>query len=375
MTDDFFAQQSEESKVKTEIVAKFFASWSNVILGSQRRRNKPLKIAYVDLFAGRGRFDDGSPSTPLLVLEHAIANEAHRHALTSVFNEADAGYRQHLQKNIASLPGIETLAKKPIFLGETVDSDYSPFLNQVKGIPTLFFVDPWGYIGVSVELLRSAVQQAWGSDLIFFFNYKRICAGIANDLFAERMKAIFGSRYATLRKTVEQLHGEAREEAITTAMAEELAENAAEHVLKFRIERHGATSHYLFFISKSSKGRQIMADIMAGVSTERDKGVIPFEFSNAAKEPVQTSFLDEPKDPLGDLARDLLRQCAGKTMTTTEVFAHCTFPGKNFRMKNYKQALLRLEAEGKIVASPAAAQRKTNTFGDAVVVTFPGVVG
>jgi three-Cys-motif partner protein len=117
-------------------------------------------------------------------LEHErgrIANEERLtpFSLTSIFNEADAGYREHLQKNIASLPGIETLAKKPIFLGETVDSDYGPFLKQVKGIPTLFFVDPWGYIGVSVELLRLEVQHAWGSDLIFFFNYKRRSSTLA----------------------------------------------------------------------------------------------------------------------------------------------------------------------------------------------------
>ncbi|MEO8380085.1 MAG: three-Cys-motif partner protein TcmP [Acidobacteriota bacterium] len=374
MTDDFFAEQSEESRVKTEIVAKFFASWSNVILGAQRGRGKPLKIGYVDLFAGRGRFADGAPSTPLLVLQHAIENADHRHALTAVFNEADAGYRQHLLTNINALPGVNTLTRKPIYLGETVDSDYGPFLKQVKGIPTLFFVDPWGYIGVSVELLRSAVQQAWGSDLIFFFNYKRICAGLSNDLFAERMKAIFGTRYATLRKQVEHLHGDAREEAITAAMAEELAENAAEHVLKFRIERRGATSHYVFFISKSAKGRRIMADIMAGVSSERDQGVVPFEFSRASKEAQQTSLFEAPMDSLGDLAGELLRLCADKTMTTAEIFALCTFPGKNYQMKNYKQALMRLEAEGKIITSPAAAQRKKGTFGDAVAVKFPGVV-
>lgn len=373
MTDDFFEQQSEESKVKTEIVAKFFASWSNVILGSQRRQNKPLRIGYVDLYAGRGRFADGSPSTPLLVLQHAIASNDHRRALTSVFNEADASYRAHLQSNIAELPGIDTLANKPIFLGEIVDRDYGPFLKHVRGIPTLFFVDPWGYIGVSVELLRSAVQQAWGSDLIFFFNYKRICAGISNDLFAERMKAIFGTRYAALRKRVERLHGDAREDAITSAMAEELAENAAEHVLKFRIERRGATSHYLFFISKSAKGRRIMADIMAGVSSERDKDVVPFEFSSAAKGPQQISMFDAPSDSIGDLASDLLHHCAGKTLTTAEIFARCTFPGKNYRMKNYKQALMRLEQEGRITASPAAAERKKDTFGDAVVVKFPEV--
>jgi len=32
------------------------------------------KLAYIDLFAGPGRYEDGSASTPLMVLEKAVAN-------------------------------------------------------------------------------------------------------------------------------------------------------------------------------------------------------------------------------------------------------------------------------------------------------------
>jgi hypothetical protein len=37
--------------------------------------------------------------------------------------------------------------------------------------------------------------------------------------------------------------------------------------------------------------------------------------------------------------------------------------------RNYKDVLLRLEAEGKIQAQPA--KRRKGTFGDDVIVTFP----
>lgn len=320
------------------------------------------------MFAGPGRYDDGSQSTPLLVLEKALERDERARALVSVFNEPNTEYHRRLEANIKSLPGIERLAHEPIFMSETVDTDYSPFLKQVSGIPTLFFVDPWGYKGVSIDLLRSAVRSGWGRDLILFFNYRRICAGVSNQVFAERMKGIFGSRYDAIRTQVETLHGEARENAITAAVAEELAENAAEHVLKFRIERKSA-SHYLFFLSKNARGRQIMADIMASVSSDSDEDVSSFEFTNR---PKQGSLFSSTADPIDELANAILRHCTGKTLTTAQIFDHCTFPGKNYRLKNYKQALLRLEEQKAIITSPAAEQRKAGTFGDNVLVTFPG---
>jgi len=368
MVKDFFAAQTEESKVKADIVTKFFDAWSNVILGFQKKKHQKLAIGYVDLFAGPGRYDDGSPSTPLLVLQKALERDERTKALVSLFNEPNTEYHRRLEANIKSLPAVERLAHAPIFMSEKVDTDYSPFLKEVSGIPTLFFVDPWGYKGVSIDLLRSAVQSGWGRDLILFFNYRRICAGVSNQVFAERMKGIFGSRYEAIRTQVETLHGDERENAITAAVAEELAENAAEHVLKFRIERKAA-SHYLFFLSKSARGRQIMADIMAGVSSDTDEDVASFEFTNR---PKQASLFASAVDPIDELAKAILRHCAGQTLTTAQIFDRCTFPGKNYRLKNYKQALLRLEQQQAIKTSPSADQRKAGTFGDNVVVTFPG---
>jgi hypothetical protein len=34
-------------------------------------------------------------------------------------------------------------------------------------VPTLFFADPWGYEGVSIDLIEAALSH-WGSDFLFF---------------------------------------------------------------------------------------------------------------------------------------------------------------------------------------------------------------
>lgn len=98
-------------------------------------------------------------------------------------------------------------------------------VNFVTGADDVY-ADRFAPSNASAERTTSESDCAAGSTLRAY-SFAWICAGISNDLFAQRMKAIFGSRFDALRKQVEDLHGEVREDAITSAMAEELAENAA----------------------------------------------------------------------------------------------------------------------------------------------------
>ena len=68
--NSFFEHMDDRSRAKATIVAKYFASWANVVIHANSQRVE--KIAYIDLFAGPGRYKDGSASTPLLVLQTAI---------------------------------------------------------------------------------------------------------------------------------------------------------------------------------------------------------------------------------------------------------------------------------------------------------------
>jgi hypothetical protein len=70
-TRNFFDESREQSLVKATIVSKYFWAWAKVIISTVNKRQGG-KIAYIDLFAGPGRYKDGTKSTPLLVLEKAI---------------------------------------------------------------------------------------------------------------------------------------------------------------------------------------------------------------------------------------------------------------------------------------------------------------
>jgi hypothetical protein len=85
MTLGFFEETKEQSLVKSAIVSKYFWAWAKVMMPRVKSAGK--KIAYIDLFAGPGRYKDGTQS---------------------------------------------------------------------------FFVDPWGYKGLSLQLVNAVVKD-WGS--------------------------------------------------------------------------------------------------------------------------------------------------------------------------------------------------------------------
>jgi three-Cys-motif partner protein len=83
----FFTKTTRQSIIKTKIVSKYFWAWAKVIIPSTKKGSN--KIAYIDLFAGPGRYEDGTKSTPLLILEQAIADQNLRDMLVTIFNDKD----------------------------------------------------------------------------------------------------------------------------------------------------------------------------------------------------------------------------------------------------------------------------------------------
>jgi hypothetical protein len=117
----FFDERTDQSEVKARIVQKHFFAWARVIIPTAK--NMGNRIAYIDLYAGPGRYNDGAASTPLMVLEAAIQDEDLSKMLVCLFNDKDANHTQTLQEEIDKLPGIDALAYKPSVRCGPVDQD------------------------------------------------------------------------------------------------------------------------------------------------------------------------------------------------------------------------------------------------------------
>ena len=370
--NSFFDESTEQSQVKSRIVEKYFWAWAKIITGQARTQDD--KIGYMDLFAGPGRYQDGLKSTPILVLERAIQEEDIRNRLVSVFNDLNMNYAQSLQSAIDSIPDIENLKYEPIVINAEVDETLVDIFERMNTIPTLSFVDPWGYKGLSLQLI-SAVLKSWGCDCIFFFNYNRINMGIPNQIVKGHMDALFGADRANeLRAQLLDMRPDKRELTIVEAISQALREEGGEYVLPFcfKTQSGSRSSHHLIFVSKHIRGYQIMKEIMAGESSNAAQGVSSFEYNPAAT--LEQPLLFELLRPLDDLADMLLTAFAGGRKTMKQIYEQHNV-GTPYIKSNYKRILAKLEAEGKIQATPPANKRRKIrgevTFADTVVVTFP----
>ncbi|MDB9487072.1 three-Cys-motif partner protein TcmP [Dolichospermum circinale CS-537/01] len=365
--DSFFDEPKEQSLVKARIVEKYFWVWAKVIIPTAKQAGN--KIAYIDLFAGPGRYKDGSKSTPIKVLETAISDPDMRNMLITVFNDADPEHTNSLQESIDTISGVENLKYKPFISNYEVGEKIVGTFEKLNLVPTLFFVDPWGYKGLSLKLINSVVKN-WGCDCLFFFNYNRINMGLTNPAVEKHINALFEeTRADRLREQLKGLNPEERELTIVEAICKSLQEMGGKYVLPFRFkhENGNRTSHHLIFVSKHFKGYEIMKKIMAQESSEQNQGVPSFEYNPAT---IRQPLLFEISRPLDDLEQMLMDELAGKTITMQEIYMQHNV-GRSFIDKNYKDALKNLESQGKITAEPPVNERRKNTFGDPVKVTFP----
>jgi three-Cys-motif partner protein len=331
------------------------------------------KIAYIDLFAGPGIYLDGTKSTPLLILERAIQEQDMRYLLVTLFNDADPEHAASLRKAIDCLPGIGSMKYAPQIYNDEVDIGFEKVFKDKHLVPTLLFLDPWGYKGISIELIGSVLKN-WGCDCILFFNYNRIQVSLTNPKVTEHMDALFGKERADrLREQLEDVPADEKELTIIEAVTEALHDAGATFVLPFcfKDSHRNCTSHHLILATKHHRGYEIMKEIMAKESSTQIQGVPSFEYNPAT---IRQALLFEYSRPLEDLEGMLLREFAGMTLSRKEIYEQHNV-GRRFISSNYREALINLEQERKIIAQPQADQRRQlkgiPTFGDNVKVTFP----
>jgi three-Cys-motif partner protein len=307
----FFEERTDQSEVKARIVQKYFYAWANVIIPTAMKSGN--KIAYIDLYAGPGRYRDGAASTPLLILEHAITVPKLSEMLVALFNDIDENHSSTLIEEIKNLPGIERLKHRPEVLCGPVDKDAEDYFNQTRLIPSFTFVDPFGYKGLSLKIVNGVIKD-WGCDCVFFFNYNRINAGITNAAVEKHIDSLFGKeRAAQLRTLLPSKKPHEREEIILEELAT-IKEMGGKFVLPFRFKNASGkrTSHSLVFVSKHFKGYEIMKEIMAKESSVFEQGVPSLAYSPADRSMPLLFSLSRPLDALKEI---LVDEFAGRTIS------------------------------------------------------------
>lgn len=342
----FFEVQSEQSAVKAHIVSSYFSAWSRVI----QKWNTPM--AYIDLFCGPGKYENSNLSAPLLIIQSTLANPLLYDKMFFVFNDNDPSNTEALKQSISEIDVNSRLKGRVQFYNQTVEQDFCKRLKIPHNMPVLSFVDPFGYKGLTMNLINRLISNS-GSDCIFFFNYNRINMALSsNTKFDDHLRSLFGeARTAELKHQLEHRPPQQREPIVLNSLIEALRENKSNYVLPFKF--YGAeklrTSHFIIFVTKHPVACKIMKQIMYANSAKDIDGVATFSFQDSRNFGAGFEQLTIFDRPIQSLKEDMLKKYAGKRVLVLTICEDidCDF-SSHFISKNAKDVLRQLELEGNL---------------------------
>lgn len=366
--DEFFEHQHERSRVKSEIVARYFWLWAQIILGQLRKDRSSARVRYFDLFSGPGSYLDGKPSTPLLVLTTITTDTKLHGSVEVVFNDKDKEAATNLARLVSEHDSFKELMPPIRVYSEEVGQD---LLNRVltHSIPTLSFVDPFGYKGMSQGLIGKLLQ-GFGSECIVFFNYRQFNRDITNPITQDWIDELLSKQRAdALRSKVLMMGPQEREDAALQSLTEAFADVGGDFVLPFMIRdaKSNRTSQYILHVSKKKYGHDKMKDVMA--RSAQFAGRVGGKFVFDPKLRNQESLFVEADT--SDLEYQLLVDFWGATLFMSDIIDIHGI-GKSFREPDYRRALLNMETRDEIICNPPESERRPGTLPITTLVRFKG---
>ncbi len=352
---NFFEKQTLSSKVKASIVSEYFPKYCSIIV----RKHVPEKIGYLDLFSGPGMYEDGNPSTPILIARNCLKDEDLKNRVWMVFN--DKCYSEQLKENFNKEFPEGTFNNKPHFGHSTVgeSQEINDFIvkNTCKGRfneqPSVLFIDPWGYKGIETNVLSQFLSY-WGNELFIFINSKRINPALENDKFEEPMRCLFPNSYDKVKVEIRNKRTVSeRLQFIIDNLGKEyealLKSRVYYTAFKFQEEDIETTSHFILHLSKNKRGFDLVKQIyndFANVGTIFD-GVNTYTFDvKKITNPVEELF-DTNSENIDALKNMLLEGYKGRTITSYDLFEehqqNCLYS-----RSHYVKALRRLVEEGAV---------------------------
>ena len=191
-----------------------FNAWANIVLETAKKFGEG-RIGYIDILRP-GRYGRLGLNAPTDIGESGAA-EIPRRVRLLFERRRERAPSATLQSEIAKLPGVDELKHKPTVTSGAVDAEAAKCRRRL--IPTFTFFDPFGYKGLSLQIVNSVIKD-WVWVCVFFFNYNGNRRGISNAVVDGHMEALFTKDHAeVLREALRDKAPSQREVLILEHMA------------------------------------------------------------------------------------------------------------------------------------------------------------
>jgi len=352
--------------MKVAIISKYYVKWAKKILTWRDH------IAYIDLFAGAGKYNDGELGTALSVIEEIIKDEAQLRSVQTVFNDKHRLSIETLSGCIDNYCKLYNFAYPPEYFSEEVNNDTIDNLLTDTNIPALLFLDPWGYKGLSLDTIRKGVENQ-GCDCFFFFNYDAVIRSLGdhNEHLMENLLLLFGDDAIVLNEAIKDKDPYIKNELIISKFEEKvrgLLPDVFVTSFKFFYENSSKVSHYLFHVTKHIKGLEAFKQTIYHLNKDSD-GFPMYEYDpKHADSPILLATTGN----LEKLAYDLLEYYKGQTVNFKAILENYITKSL-FLPVNARKSLKYLESMSKITVvrvNKYGEMRNGKSFTELDMITF-----
>ncbi|OLO35062.1 hypothetical protein PZ61_0234220 [Streptomyces sp. MNU77] len=147
-TSPFFVSKKAAAVLKHAILDKYVVPFASKV----GKYAPDGRVVYLDGYAGPGRYDDGTPGSPALILESAAA--------IADFRKLDCYFIEKNRKNFQSLSQLVVEAREQGLdahaLQGRVERHLDHVLEAAQGAPLFAFLDPFG-LGITFEALTERI--------------------------------------------------------------------------------------------------------------------------------------------------------------------------------------------------------------------------
>ncbi len=149
--DHFFDNKYAWSKVKDELLGCYLKPYIHKILHT----NRPL--IYVDCFAGKGKFGDGNPGSPLIamdIIDKCLQTNVRRTKIETVFIERE--YANDLKNNLQGYSVSKIISGR-------FEKEISNVLQNKLKYNVFLYVDPYGIKSLSASMFDKFARAEFNS--------------------------------------------------------------------------------------------------------------------------------------------------------------------------------------------------------------------
>jgi three-Cys-motif partner protein len=327
---------TEHTRAKHEILTRYLGAWYS-ILGSSGLRNRLLIF---DGFAGRARYTDGEPGSPVLIYESAVraVDRGVASIVTVACSEANPANFKSLDRVVAALPsreGVEIRARHQEFA--VAATPVADWLAKQRGrIPAFVFVDPFGFTGVPLDVIR-ALMAVDHVEVLLTFMARDMSRFLTLDTVEGTLTEFFGGDAWRLCVDPDE---DARTECLLLRYQEVVRPKIAQYATPFRVfeDERQATLYYLVHLTNHPLGMRRMKEAMVSRSpdmtfwpiTVRPKDQLALDVSEGA--------------PWPSLQRHLLERYQRRSVTFEELLNE-DYPDGVWVEPQYRAAIVAMEGQ------------------------------